>query len=85
MAITIIGIPLALANLKLIPVSLVPLGKGDRARRPGAFPLRSAQGRRMTGHRTRRAFGAAPRPGDAHRGTDGRYLRPRRLPICECR
>jgi uncharacterized membrane protein YccF (DUF307 family) len=27
MAITIIGIPLALANLKLIPVSLVPLGK----------------------------------------------------------
>ncbi|MGI9124460.1 MAG: YccF domain-containing protein [Mycobacterium sp.] len=35
MAITIIGIPLALANLKLIPVSLMPLGKeivpGDRA------------------------------------------------------
>ena len=27
MAITIIGIPLALANLKLIPVSLLPLGK----------------------------------------------------------
>ena len=27
MAITIIGIPLALANLKLIPVSLFPLGK----------------------------------------------------------
>ncbi|MGH3970407.1 MAG: YccF domain-containing protein [Mycobacterium sp.] len=27
MAITIVGIPLALANLKLIPVSLVPLGK----------------------------------------------------------
>jgi len=27
MATTIIGIPLALANLKLIPVSLVPLGK----------------------------------------------------------
>ncbi|MBO0864517.1 MAG: YccF domain-containing protein [Mycobacterium sp.] len=26
-AITIIGIPLALANLKLIPVSLLPLGK----------------------------------------------------------
>ena len=36
MAITIIGIPLALANLKLIPVSLMPLGKEivpvDRAR-----------------------------------------------------
>jgi uncharacterized membrane protein YccF (DUF307 family) len=27
MAITIIGLPLALANLKLIPVSLMPLGK----------------------------------------------------------
>lgn len=27
MAATIIGLPLALANLKLIPVSLVPLGK----------------------------------------------------------
>jgi uncharacterized membrane protein YccF (DUF307 family) len=27
MAITIVGIPLAIANLKLIPVSLMPLGK----------------------------------------------------------
>ncbi|CQD17125.1 integral membrane protein [Mycolicibacterium conceptionense] len=27
MAVTIIGIPLALADLKMIPVSLVPLGK----------------------------------------------------------
>src|ERR1700689_962330 len=27
MAVTIIGLPLALANLKLIPVSLMPLGK----------------------------------------------------------
>ncbi|MBO0848146.1 MAG: YccF domain-containing protein [Pseudonocardia sp.] len=27
LAVTIIGIPLALANLKLVPVSLVPLGK----------------------------------------------------------
>lgn len=27
MAVTIIGIPLALANLKLIPISLMPLGK----------------------------------------------------------
>ena len=38
MAVTIIGIPLALANLKLIPVSLVPLGKDivpvDDARNP---------------------------------------------------
>ncbi len=38
MAITIVGIPLALANLKLIPVSLLPLGKDivpvDDARAP---------------------------------------------------
>jgi len=27
MAITIIGIPLAIANLKMIPISLMPLGK----------------------------------------------------------
>ena len=27
LAVTIIGIPLALANLKLIPVSLLPLGR----------------------------------------------------------
>ncbi|OBA64438.1 hypothetical protein A5647_01780 [Mycobacterium sp. 1100029.7] len=27
MAVTIVGLPLALANLKLIPVSLMPLGK----------------------------------------------------------
>ena len=27
LAVTVIGIPLALANLKLIPVSLVPLGR----------------------------------------------------------
>jgi len=27
MAVTIVGIPLALANLKLVPVSLLPLGK----------------------------------------------------------
>ncbi|TSD96618.1 YccF domain-containing protein [Skermania sp. ID1734] len=39
MAITIIGIPLALANLKMIPVSLMPLGKeivdSDTAGSPG--------------------------------------------------
>ena len=41
-ACTIIGIPLALANLKLIPVSLVPLGKEivpvDSAAARGAVP-----------------------------------------------
>lgn len=40
MAVTIIGIPLAIANLKLIPVSLMPLGKEivpvDDVRRVGA-------------------------------------------------
>lgn len=44
MAVTIVGIPLALANLKLIPVSLMPLGKEivpvdqahDWAHAPGA-------------------------------------------------
>ena len=37
MAVTIVGIPLALANLKLIPVSLVPLGKEIvPVRSPGA-------------------------------------------------
>ena len=39
-AVTIIGIPLAIANVKLIPVSLVPLGKEivpvDSARAMGA-------------------------------------------------
>ena len=38
MAATIIGIPLALANLKLIPVSLVPLGKEIL---PADWPVRS--------------------------------------------
>jgi uncharacterized membrane protein YccF (DUF307 family) len=42
MAITIIGIPLALANLKLIPVSLMPLGKeivpADSAAQFGRVP-----------------------------------------------
>ena len=37
MAITIIGIPLALANLKLIPVSLFPLGKEIVPSDPGCF------------------------------------------------
>jgi uncharacterized membrane protein YccF (DUF307 family) len=36
MAVTIVGIPLALANLKLIPVSLAPLGKDIVAVHPQA-------------------------------------------------
>jgi len=36
MAITIIGIPLAIANLKMIPISLMPLGKD-------IVPVRSLQ------------------------------------------
>ena len=43
MAITIVGIPLALANLKLVPVSLLPLGKDivpvDDATSPARSPL----------------------------------------------
>jgi uncharacterized membrane protein YccF (DUF307 family) len=39
LCLTIIGIPLGLANFKLIPVSLLPLGRGivdvDRARAQG--------------------------------------------------
>jgi uncharacterized membrane protein YccF (DUF307 family) len=41
MAVTIVGIPLALANLKLIPVSLMPLGKEIvpvHQQAPGARP-----------------------------------------------
>ncbi len=46
MALTIVGIPLALANLKLIPVSLMPLGKeivpvdhaNDWTSRPARMP-----------------------------------------------
>jgi uncharacterized membrane protein YccF (DUF307 family) len=37
MAVTIIGIPLALANLKLIPVSLFPLGKEIVPTNQGVF------------------------------------------------
>jgi uncharacterized membrane protein YccF (DUF307 family) len=46
MAVTIIGIPLALANLKLIPVSLFPLGKDivpvDAQNDPWSRPVRAA-------------------------------------------
>ncbi|GEP47227.1 YccF domain-containing protein [Microbacterium saccharophilum] len=40
--ITIIGIPLALADFKMIPISLMPLGKDIVSTRQGAFdrPLR---------------------------------------------
>ena len=44
-ALTIVGIPLALANLKLIPVSLLPLGKQivpvDQAQAEPAWPASS--------------------------------------------
>ena len=43
-AITIIGIPLAIANLKMIPISLVPFGKEivrTRSLPPGSRPLHS--------------------------------------------
>jgi uncharacterized membrane protein YccF (DUF307 family) len=45
LCITIIGIPLGLANFKLIPVSLLPLGRDvvsvEQARASGADPLAS--------------------------------------------
>ena len=37
LAVTIIGIPLALADLKLIPISLAPLGKDIVPTRSGEF------------------------------------------------
>jgi len=37
LCITIIGIPLALANFKLIPISLMPLGKQIVSTRDGGF------------------------------------------------
>ena len=43
-AVTIVGIPLAIANLKMIPISLVPFGKEivpTRQLPPGARPLHS--------------------------------------------
>jgi uncharacterized membrane protein YccF (DUF307 family) len=43
-AVTIIGIPLAVANLKMIPISLVPYGKDIVSREslpPGTQPLHS--------------------------------------------
>jgi uncharacterized membrane protein YccF (DUF307 family) len=43
LCLTIIGIPLALANFKLIPVSLLPLGREivpvEQARMPGMQPI----------------------------------------------
>jgi uncharacterized membrane protein YccF (DUF307 family) len=45
LAVTIIGIPLALANLKLIPVSLLPLGRVIVAADAGQDQRYSAAGR----------------------------------------
>src|SRR6202158_1966209 len=67
MAITIIGIPLALANLKLIPVSLFPLGKEIVPTDPA----------RSLSHPSR-AVGAPPRQRDPHRCPNGRHVRSHR-------
>ena len=81
MAVTIIGIPLALANLKLIPVSLLPLGKE-------IVPVDEHQlGRsepRHDGHRPRRAV-AGPRP--TRRPPTARWSTPSAAspPTCGCR
>ena len=67
-AITIVGIPLALANLKLIPVSLLPLGKQivsvDETHAAPAWPTSS------------RRFA---RPGGQHHGVEADGARFRRV------
>ena len=51
LCITIIGIPLGLANFKLIPVSLLPLGREIVPRRPGVSRRRRHRRRRGPGAR----------------------------------
>ena len=70
MAVTIVGIPLALANLKLIPVSLMPLGKEIV---PVGSPTRYAAGGRMT----LTALGLPTVPGRTDGGRRARRRRPR--------
>jgi uncharacterized membrane protein YccF (DUF307 family) len=52
LCVTIIGIPLGLANFKLIPVSLLPLGREivsvDEARALGIEPMFGPRGRRQS-------------------------------------
>ena len=88
MAVTIVGIPLALANLKLIPVSLMPLGKEivpvDRARDWAQH--RAGAGMTLTDPRP---AGGSPRTATAAgrcRGT-GHWWTPSVgwPPICGCR
>ena len=43
LCLTIIGIPLGIANFKLVPVSLMPLGKDIVSTRSGAFDRARAQ------------------------------------------
>ncbi|WP_345801692.1 YccF domain-containing protein [Microbacterium sp. AZCO] len=43
LCITIVGIPLGIANFKLVPVSLMPLGKDIVSTRDGAFDQAMAQ------------------------------------------
>ena len=51
LCLTIIGIPLGLANFKLIPVSLLPLGREivsvEQARAMGLTPVVASRGERM--------------------------------------
>lgn len=90
-AITIIGIPLALANLKMIPISLVPLGKdivpvgatttpGPPAGRPRSgtapAPRRPPGSRRLTARPPRRHTGRRP-PARLPRGATAAVPGPR--------
>ena len=85
MAITIIGIPLALANLKLIPVSLMPLGKEIVP--VDVADSDSARSRRVTVDRARRAVGAVGRPVGRRTRPTARCSTPSAgsPPICGCR
>ena len=60
MAVTIIGIPLAMANLKLIPVSLLPLGKEIVPVDQASSASYSCRSRRHDGRRPRRAVRCGP-------------------------
>lgn len=64
MFLSIIGIPLGIANLKMIPVSLMPLGKAIvPTDRPGITPYGQYRG----------TYGQSPYGATAYPGRDGRF------------
>ena len=75
MAVTIIGIPLALANLKLIPVSLMPLGKEIVPRRRDRANRFAPRAARDDADRSWACLVGAsgPETRDRRRGVPGRW------------